>query len=449
MNLRPLLFIPPVILGVAGYLWMNSRPASEGETPAEAELAVRVQEIIPQPVSTSAVGYGRIEAEHSWSAIAEVQGRVVERARDVDVGSIVEEGQLLVSIDQTDYKLAHQKSLANIASIEAQLAELDRQEVNSKKLLEVEKRILEVAQAEVDRAESLLERGVGTQASVDTVRKTLLSQQVSITTLENTLALYPSQRNSLNATLAVRKAELAEAERSLEKSTIVAPFRGRVSARKAEVGQFVRVGDNLISLDSTDAAEVVAEIQPGAFGALVRPAIGASFPKDDEFESSRFVEVLNRLGVTATVRLASNEAQTAWEGEIVRQRGTMDNETSAMGIVVRIRNPLVANPGLNRPPLQAGSFVQVTFAAAPGGDITSIPRSAVQLSDQGAPFVYLANSENRLEIKQVELGAVLGDNVIVTSGLEGGETLILSRPNPPVPGMKLVPVKAEQPAQGN
>ena len=447
MNFRSLLIVPPLVIGVVGFIWLNSQKAPDTQSPLESRLAVRVQQTIAKPVSTSVVGYGRVSAEHSWSAIAEVEGRVIEVAADIDVGSIVEEGQLLVAIDQTDYKIAQQKARANIASVKAQLAELDRQEENTNNLLEVELRILTVAQAEFDRASQLREREVGTQASLDTAQKTLFSTESSVTGLKNTLALYPSQRDDLNATLAVRQAELAEAERSLEKSTIVAPYRGRVSEMSAEVGQFVGTGDKLITLESTDAAEIIAEIQPQAFGSLILPALGSSLPNDGNLESSQFVEILNRIGITATVNLTSDNVKGGWEGEIVRQRGSMDDETSAMGIVVRVDDPLIARPDLGRPPLHVGSFVQVTFTAKPKDDVVVIPRSTIHLSDQGKSHVYLSNAEDELEIRNVTLGVVLGDDVIVEEGLEGGEMLILSRPNPTVPGMKLTPVSATTAAQ--
>ncbi|WP_139792556.1 HlyD family efflux transporter periplasmic adaptor subunit [Pseudophaeobacter leonis] len=157
-----------------------------------------------------------------------------------------------------------------------------------------------------------------------------------MTNLTNTLSLFPAQGDALRATLAVRQAELAEAERALEKSTIIAPFRGRVASMDAEVGQFVGTGDNLLSLDSTAAAEVVAEIQPSSFGPVVFASFATAFLQDGSFDTSQFIAALQRSGVSARVELSSTEAFAAGEAEIVRLRGTMDSETGTMGIVVRV-----------------------------------------------------------------------------------------------------------------
>lgn len=469
MNFRPLLVLPPVVIGVFGFIWMTSRPGPEMSTLPETALAVRVQAVTPRTIIATAEGFGRVEAEHSWAAIAEVQGRVTGISPGLNTGSIVEAGAVLVEIDQTDNKLSRQKTLANIAAVEADLAELSRKEENAQRLLMVEQRILKVAEAELARIQSLLERGAGTQANVDTAEKAFLAQQTSVTDLTNSLLLFPAQGDALQATLAVRQAELAEAERALEKSTIVAPFRGRVASMSAEVGQFVGTGDNLLSLDSTAAAEITAEIQPSNFGPVVFSSFAASFLQDGSFDTSQFISALHRAGVSARVELSSTETFAAWDAEIVRLRGTMDTETGTMGIVVRVADPLVLSPGVRRPPLHTGSFVRVVFSSMPRPDSIAVPRHALHLSDEGKPFVYLAeslaenlagssidrplhslaDSDARLVMREVEPGQIIGSEVIVTAGLDGSETLVLGQPSPPVPGMKLLLVPAVPLGEGN
>lgn len=425
---------------------MTSRPVPEGVALPETGLVVRVTPVEPRAIIATATGFGRVVAEHSWSAIAEVQGRVVGVLPGLDIGRIVEKGTVLVEIDQTDNELSRQKTLANIAAVQADLAELARQEENSERLLQVEMRILEVAEAELARVQSLLQRGAGTQAAVDTAEKALLAQQNSVTNLTNTLALYPAQGDALRATLLVRQAELAEAERALEKSTIVAPFRGRVASMDAEAGQFVGTGYNLLSLDSSAAAEVTAEVQPSSFGPVVFSAFQTSFLEQGRFDTSQFIETLESLGVSARVELTSSEKFEGWEAEIVRLRGTMDAETGTMGVVVRVADPLTSRPGVRRPPLHTGSFVRVVFSSAPREGSIAVPRHAVHVTDRGQPFVYLADAQNRLVTREVTLGQVIGGDVLVRSGLTGGETLVLGQPSPPVTGMKLTLIPAAGPA---
>ena len=104
--------------------------------------------------------FGRVEAARHFFAIAEVQGRVAGLADGLAEGQIVAAGAVLVEIDRTDYELTIQKTEANIAAAEAQLAELDRQEANTRASLEVETRTAEVTQAEYDRIAELVVQAV-------------------------------------------------------------------------------------------------------------------------------------------------------------------------------------------------------------------------------------------------------------------------------------------------
>ncbi|MEO0931574.1 MAG: hypothetical protein AAFY14_13150, partial [Pseudomonadota bacterium] len=138
MNLKPLLILPPLALGMAGYMWMTQPSDSTTQPIEEARLAVRFMTVEPAPLVVSAAGFGRVEAVRTWSAVSQVDGRVTETVEDLAVGTVVDAGAVLVQVDETDYALAVRKSEANIAAAEAQLVELDRQEENSQNLLDLE-----------------------------------------------------------------------------------------------------------------------------------------------------------------------------------------------------------------------------------------------------------------------------------------------------------------------
>lgn len=392
------------------------------------------------PITPSAEGYGRVEPAHRWSAVSEVQGRITRLAEGLAEGRFVEAGAVIVEVDRTDYDLAVQKSKANIAAAEAKLAEIARQEDNTRESLEIAQRTMDVAQTEYDRVKALVDSGTSTQAALNNAEKALFAQQTAVTNVTNTLALFPSQRASAEATLAVRRAELAEAERSLSKTTIAAPFRGRVDALNVERDQFIRTGETVLTLDSAAAVEITAEIPPRAFRALAMAAVGEQLPAGTMVDTTRLTGLMRRLGITAQVTLDMGGTTARYEAQIVRLRGTIDSQTGTLGLVVQVNDPYLANGTAERPPLNPGSFVTVTLTAPPIPDAIAVPRTAVRQDDDGAPFVYLADAENRLEIRPVETGPALGGMVLVTGGLEGGETLLLSTPTPSVPGIKLIPV---------
>lgn len=443
MNLRPLLLLPPIALGIAGFLWMNRANESPPKLREASSLAVRVTTIAPEPLAVTATGYGRVAAEHTWTAVSQVDGRVVDLVEDLAEGTLVEDGALLVQIEKTDFELAIRKARANIAAAEATLAELEREEANSRLLLEFEERIRDVAQAEFDRVSNLVERGTNTAAALDTARKALLAQETAVTNLTNTLELYPAQRASAEATLAVRQAELAEAERGLENTTLTAPFRGRVAEASVEDDQFVRTGEELLTLAAIDAVEIVASFQPQAFSSIVQTALGQTLLQTSRIDTTKVVEFLKTAGVNATVRLEVADFDARYPAELVRFRGTIDNETGTIGMAVRVRDPLMADGQTQRPPLNVGGFVSVELETRAPQDTIAIPRTAVHRDDTGAPFVYLADNDDRLAIAPVVLGPVAGDRIIVRDGLAEADRLILSAPRPPIEGLPLTPVTDE------
>ena len=203
MNLKPLLIVPPIALGIWGFIWLTQPQDTLSAPPEQTKLAVRVMTVAEEPLILSATGYGRVEAVQSWGAVSQVEGRAQEVLADLAVGTVVESGDVLIQIDPTDYELEIAKTEANIASAQATLTELTQQEENTRRLLEIEQRVFEVAQAEFDRVQTLSQTGRVTAASLDTERKSLLAEENALIGLQNTLALYPAQRASAEATLAV------------------------------------------------------------------------------------------------------------------------------------------------------------------------------------------------------------------------------------------------------
>ncbi len=259
-------------------------------------------------------------------------------------------------------------------------------------------------------------------------------------TLENRLALFPAQIESLEATLAVRQSELREAERSIEKATITAPFQGRVSEITVEAGQFVRTGDTLLGLDDISASEVTAEIQPTAFMPIFMAMRDRINPPSEGVDPATAVAFMTEAGVSAELWVSLGDRSLSWPSELVRMRGTLDTDTATMGIVVRVEKPTISQPELHRARLDSGAFVSVVFASQPIENAITVPRSALRHDDDGAPFVYLADAENRLAKAPVELGPSIGEDALIFDDLDGGERLVLSEPAPPVIGMALDPV---------
>lgn len=79
-----------------------------------------------------ALGYGRARPVRVWDAVAEVGGRIVEIHPRLRKGALIEENELLVRIDPTEYELAVSQVQADILSTRAQLSEMAVKEANTR-----------------------------------------------------------------------------------------------------------------------------------------------------------------------------------------------------------------------------------------------------------------------------------------------------------------------------
>ena len=115
---------------------------------------------------------------------------------------------------------------------------------------------------------------------------------------------------------------------------------------------------------------------------------------------------------------------------MIRQLPDLDPGGAMARILVRIENPLGEEGDL---PLLLGSFVDVAVRAQPIDDAIRVPRVALR----NGRDVYVMNEEGLLEIREVEIAWSEPDAVLVTSGLESDERVVISRIATAIPNMLL------------
>ena len=442
--IRAFMFFLPIVFGVLGFIWMSNQSSAQVEATEEAKVAVRIMEVTAAPREIVATGFGRVTPTRERSAISDVQGRITSLALGLAEGRIVSSGEVLIKIDPTDYILAIERANASISSVNAQLAELDLQEQNTIRSLELQNQILEVSQAELDRVGSLVSSGASTRAALENAQSAFLAQESAVLNLENTLNLIPSQRAALEASLQAERVSLSEAETSLARTEIAAPFRGRIASLNAETSQFVRTGDVLLELEAVDAVEVVAEFQPQTFFPIAANITGTNSLASGSFDAANAVDLLIGSGVEARVRLNQFGGDQSFDATLTRLRGTIAEDTGTLGIVVQVDDPMMIDTTQSRPPLNVGAFVSVDLIIASSNSVIAVPRTALHYDDAGDPFVFVADADDRLEFRSIEPGYILGDLITVAAGLETGDRLLLSDPRPPIEGLKLIPLPSDR-----
>jgi multidrug resistance efflux pump len=191
---------------------------------------------------------------------SEVAGRIVE-LHVVD-NQYVRKGDLLLVIDPTNFRIAVsqseaavQQAQANVRNIEAQMTVQQAQINASQAQLQQGRAALVFAQQQAERYQTLAKDGWGTVQNAQQFTSQLHQQEAAVQSAQDNLnqALrqvesLKAQRMSAEAGLAQAKAQLNQAQVNLERTRIVAPVDGYVTNLLAQLGDYVNVGVNTISL---------------------------------------------------------------------------------------------------------------------------------------------------------------------------------------------------------
>ena len=438
---RRLLIIPPVAIGVIVFVLFYMNRQSPIKNPVKEESrTLRVIKVSPVDVVPSVIGHGTAEPGEIWRAIAEVKGRVVFVNDKLEPGTLINAKDVLLRIDPTEYELTVAQLESDIQQANAQLAELDVRSDNYQASLKIERESLALAQQDLARIEVLSQTDAVSDSELNKKQREVLTQQQSLQNLENSINLIPAEKKSLQAALAVKQTNLKQANIDLEKTTISAPFDCRLADVSIEIGQFLTSGQQLFEAHGTAVTEVEAQVAPHEAKRLVDPENMALITEwiTNPNTSSDFWP-------SATIRLESGNESAEWEGRVDRLREQLDSQTRSLRIVVAVDKPYEKIIPGQRPPLVRGMYCQVKFEGTVRKNRIVVPRSAVHngssLSDGK---VYVLDSDNRMRSKDVVIEFSQGDFVCLTSGLNEGDTLVVSDPSPALEGMLVEPVNDDQ-----
>ncbi|HAL89918.1 MAG TPA: efflux RND transporter periplasmic adaptor subunit [Erythrobacter sp.] len=336
-----------IVLGLAIAAYFAMRGGTT--TPAGEENAQAPTVTVVRPGRTTVEG--EITATGSLAARREMPvgvvgegGRVV--SVPVDAGDWVSQGQVLARIDRSV-----QSQQVQSFSAQVQVAQSDA----------------DLAQANLDRALQLVERGFVSQADVDRLTAT---------------------RDAAVARVRVAQAQLAELRARNARLDILAPAAGYVLERNVEPGQTVSAGSpplfriarggemELLARLNEDA---LASISPGT-RAQVRPVGTDKLFTGQVWQVSPIISEQDRQG---TARIALSYA----------------------------------------PGLRPGGFATATIAS---GTVVApiLPESAV-LSDEDGAYVLIINGEDKAERRAVTTGTVTSKGIVIAEGLNGSERVVL------------------------
>jgi membrane fusion protein (multidrug efflux system) len=184
----------------------------------------------------------------------------------------VKTGQVLARIDDRDYRTALAVARANVDAAQADIDNLGQQIAEQRIAVTEAQATVEADQAalifsgqDYERYMTLSKNGAGTVQSAQKASSNIREKQA---TLDHDTAAVGAARKQVDvlitqlakaqATLALQRASLTQAELNVSYTTITAPVDGTVGARSLRVGQYVQAGTQLMAVVPLRAVYVSA-----------------------------------------------------------------------------------------------------------------------------------------------------------------------------------------------
>ena len=373
--------LPLFIVAAAGFgavTMIMNRPPVETLTPVIEPPGVRVHEVTLGDAPLAVASQGTVQPRTESQLVPEIAGRVTWVAPSFAQGGFFEAGDVLVKIDPFDYEQMLVSARSQLAQARLRLAQ-------------------EEAEAEVALREwNTLGRGDPRE-----------------------LALRKPQLDDARASVAAAEASVERATRDLERADIVAPYAGRVRQKNVDIGQYVRVGDEIATVYAVDMAEIRLPLPDGELAYLDLPL------------SYRGVEQQTQPHVTLRATFAGE--QHTWDGRIVRTESEIDSVSRMVHAIAEVADPYAPGPNPNRPPLAVGMYVEAEIGGRTARDVAVLPREALR----GRTEVLVVTPEDRLTFRTVDVLRTSTESVIVRAGLQAGELVAISPLDTPTEGMRV------------
>lgn len=416
------------ILGVVVVLFVGStvrkriieakKPPARQDRPPVTTLVEAVP-VTPATLAPAVVAYGTVSPTTTLPLVPEVGGRVVAQDRPLRTGTTFSKGDLLWQVDPRDHELAVERVEAEIQRLQATQSRLGANRRAAEERSRIAKELVGLARADVDRYARLAEKGAASRELLDRARATLEQRQDAVAGLKGTLASNPHEVAEIQAQLADARVRLAQAKLTLERSSLRAPFDGRVVEGAVEPGVVLGLGKAAITVEDLSSVEVHVPL-------TLRELGWAHLPEPDSGGQGG-----GAGGAAAVVRARGAGDEGGHPARFVRTAGPMDPRTQTQSLVFRIDEPVSPIPGDGG--LTAGMFVTVELPGEPIEQAVEAPRRALREDGTVALVV-----DDKLAFRKVELLRESGDRVFLQGALAAGDLLVV---NPPRDAVEGAPVK--------
>ena len=400
-----------VICSIIVFLMSTFRPEPPKTSKRATEYGVAVVKAVNGDFQPYIPLYGFVESPMNAQISAAITSDVMKVL--VNEGDFVEKGQLLIELDEIDYKLNLQDREADLADIIAQIKTEKLQYENNKEAIIHEESLLKITKEELNRAAKLYKKKLGSESTLEQAKSAVERQVLSYNSRKLAIDLYDLRLQQLVAKKGRAEAAVERAKRDLDRASIVSPFSGRVASVFVSSGDRVNPGAKIISVYSLEQLEVRADINSSDIS-IIRDVLAnnGSLNAIGKIEGGEINLQLDRL---------SGRTEKGRTGVAGLFKITSGTEKITLGRFLEFDLKLPAKPDLYSVPLQAiygdnrvyvakdGVMNQVDVLRVgrqklPNGDIMALIESDSLESGDDIIVTQIPNAIQGLRIKVIGSG---------------------------------------------
>jgi len=388
-----------VLVGIIVWLWPSKKQAAEEE--AAVVVSVRVAKAERDSIAAEVTALGTIFPRHEATVSSKIGGQLKQMA--LLKNKAVREGEVIATLESRDIQA--QRAEAAAAAQEARVNLNNTTSGTIPQTRAQDEKAVRDAQANVNNARTLYERRLRLYEQGGISKKDVESSQLALTTAENDLRLAeatarlhattisPNDRAVAEAKLKQAEDRLAGLETQLSYATIRAPFSGVITDQFQFQGEFVSAGGKLFTIG--DVSDVIVKA-PVADTVAAQLKIGDSakvLPQDLAGEEL--------VGIISLVSRAS------------------DPQSRTVEVWINLKN--------EGGRLRSNTAAKVVVSTQTASDVIVVPVAAVTLeasnADEGT--VMVVDEGSIAHETKIKVGIRARDKVEITSGLNGGETIVI------------------------
>ena len=358
----------------------------------------------------SASGY--IVAHHKINVNSKVTGRVASIS--VEKGDKVKQGQILVRLEDQEFRAQTQQARGAVQIAAGRLRELQ----NGSRPEEVQQADHNLAEARatmvndkisLDRTKDLFSQGVSSKQSLDDATAKYEASQQRVNSLQQGFQLSKigprsEQIDQARGSLTQAQGQLAYAQSQLEATLIRAPVSGTILERTAEKGELI-------------TAQFASAAEGGPVGSVVALADLNDLQVELDISQDDFARLSAKQKGTVAVDAFPDRK---YEGVIAEISPEANRQKATVQVKVQIQNP----DAYLRPEMNAS----VKFLPKDGEAHTSgvfVPTSAVR-DREGKKFVFAVNDGKAVRRDITVVGPRSGGFAV--DGVKEGDEVVTAAP---------------------